>query len=95
LLDHHVDRFFLRSRQRPLLENRASRADEIEEAIRVDVFLEKRPIGRVLVDVTLLDIDLVLLQKTSGVPACGSGRLPIEDRLRHESNLRSKLICVE
>jgi hypothetical protein len=50
----------------------------------VDVLLEERPIGRRLVDVTLFDLYLVLLQKTSGVAASGSGRLPIEDPFSHD-----------
>jgi hypothetical protein len=83
LLHHQINRFLLRSRQRPLLEYRAPRAHEIEKTIRVYVLLEKRPCRRVPVDVPLFDIDLVLLQKTSGVAAGGSGRFPEERRLRH------------
>jgi hypothetical protein len=47
------------------------------------VFFEKGAVGRVLVDVTRLDVDPVLLQKTSGVAAGRSSGLPIEDRLGH------------
>ena len=49
----------------------------------VDVLLEERTIGRRLVDVTFFDVYLALLQKTSGVAAGGSGRLPIEDPFSH------------
>jgi hypothetical protein len=83
LLHHHVDRFLLRSWQRALLEYRAARADEVEKAVPVDVLLEERAIRRVPVDVALFDVDLLLLQKTSGVTAGGSRRLPVERRFRH------------
>jgi hypothetical protein len=84
LLHHQVDRFLLRLRERPLLEDRASRADEIQEPIGVDVLLEEGAIGRIAVDVPLLDVPVALLQKTSGVAARRSGRFPVEERLRHE-----------
>jgi hypothetical protein len=48
------------------------------------VLLEKRAVGRVLVDVTLLDLDPVLIQKTSGVSAGRSSGFPVEGRLGHE-----------
>jgi hypothetical protein len=83
LLDHEVDRLLLRLRQRPLLEDGASLADEVEEVIRRDVLLEKCAVGRVTVDVDLVDVDVVLRQKTPGVPAGGSRRFPVEDRLGH------------
>jgi hypothetical protein len=79
LLHHQINRFLLRSRQRPLLEDGASPADEIQKARRVDVFLEKSAGRRILVDVVFFDVDLVLLQKTSGVAARGSGWFPVED----------------
>jgi hypothetical protein len=83
LLHHQVDRLFLGLRQRPRFEHRAPRADEIEEAVGVDMLLEKRAIGRVLVDVPFFDVDLLLLQKTSGVSAGRSRGLEVEDRLGH------------
>jgi hypothetical protein len=87
LLHHQVDRFLLRLRQRPGLEDRTAPADEVEEVRLVDVTLQKRPVGRILVDVTFFDVDLLLLQKTSGVAAGRSRRLPVEDRFRHVSIL--------
>jgi hypothetical protein len=51
--------------------------------------LEEGPLGRVAVDVTLFDVDFVLLQKTSGVSAGRSSGLPEEDGLRHGSILGS------
>jgi hypothetical protein len=83
LFHHQIDRLSLRLRQRTLLEYRAAPADEIQEVVMADVFLEEGAIRRILVDVTLLDVDSLLLQKTSGVAAGGSRGLPIEDRLRH------------
>jgi hypothetical protein len=47
------------------------------------VLLEKRAIRRIPVDVTFFDVDLLLLQKTSGVSARRSRRLEIEDWLGH------------
>src|SRR5262245_4091674 len=38
---HQIDGFLFRLRQRPLLEYRAARADEIEEPFGIDVLLEK------------------------------------------------------
>jgi hypothetical protein len=49
----------------------------------IDVLLEERAVGRRLVDVALFDFDSVLVQKTSGVAACSSGGLPVEDGLGH------------
>ena len=80
LLHHQVDRLFLRLRQRPFLEDRAARADEVEEPLLVDMLLEERAIGRVPADVALLDVEVLLLQKTSGVAARRSGGLPVEER---------------
>jgi hypothetical protein len=51
--------------------------------IGLDVLLEERAIGRRLVDVDLLDVDLLLVQETPGVLAGRSGRLGIEDWLGH------------
>src|SRR5262245_8953426 len=73
LLHHQVDRLLFRTRQRPLLEDRAPGADEIQEPVRIDMLLEKGPGWRVLVDVVLFDVHTVLFQKTSGVAARGSG----------------------
>jgi len=83
LLHHEVDRFRLRRGERPSLEDGAPRADEIEEAVRVDVLFEKGAVGRMRVDVLRVDVDAVLLQKTSGVAAGGSGGLQVKRRLRH------------
>ena len=84
LLHHEIDRLSLRLRQRTLFEYRAAPADEVQDVVVADVFLEEGAIWRTLVDVALLDLDSLLLQKTSGVAAGGSRGLPIEDRLRHE-----------
>ena len=65
------------------LEYRAARAHEIEKAVFIDVFFEKGPVRRFLVDVALDDVDALFGQKTSGVAAGRSSRLPVEDRLRH------------
>ena len=83
LRHHQVDRLLLGLRQGPLLEHRTPGADGIEEAIGVDVLLEERAIRRVFVDVTLFDVDLLLLQKTSGVSTGRSRGLEVEDRLGH------------
>jgi len=64
-----------------LLEDGAPRAHEVEEAIRVDVFLEERAVGRVTVDVDLIDVDPVIVQETPGVLARCSGGLGVEDGL--------------
>jgi hypothetical protein len=47
------------------------------------VRLQKGAIGRLFVDVTLVDVELALRQKTSGVPAGRSSGLPEEGRLGH------------
>jgi hypothetical protein len=88
---HQGDRLLLRFRQRPLLEHRAARADEIKEPIAVDVPLEELPRGRFLVDVDLVDIQACRIQKTSGVFAGGSGGLGIERRLGHGGRIIEKL----
>jgi hypothetical protein len=61
-----------------LLEDRAAGAHEIEEAHFIYVPLQKLPVRRVLVDVPFRGVDLVRFQKTSGVAARRSCRLPIE-----------------
>jgi hypothetical protein len=48
------------------------------------MLLEKRPVRRGLVDVAFLDVDLLLLQKTSGVSARRSRGLEVEDWLGHD-----------
>ena len=83
LLHHQVDRFLLRFRQRPRLEHRAAGAHEIEEAVGLDVLLEEGPIRRILVDVTLVDVYSLLVQKTSGVAAGRSRGFPEKGRLGH------------
>jgi hypothetical protein len=80
---HEVDRVFLRFRQRSLLEHGAPRADEVEEAILVDVLLEKLARRGCLVDVDLLDVDLLRIQETPGVLARGSGGFRVEEGLGH------------
>ena len=80
---HQVDRLALRFRQRPLLEDRAARADEVEETVGVDVLLKEGSIRRRFVDVDLLDVDLLLVQETPGVLAGRSGGLGVEGRLGH------------
>jgi hypothetical protein len=57
--------------------------------IRVDVALEERPIGRLLVDIAFDDLDSLRIQKTSGVAARRSSGLPKEDRFRHPSIVRA------
>src|SRR4029079_18028515 len=83
VLHHEIDRFLLRLRQRPLLEDRAARAHEVEEPIGIDVLFEEGAIRRVLVDVDLRDVEPLLVQETPGVLAGGSGRFGIERRLGH------------
>src|SRR5215471_9523991 len=95
VLDHQVDRFFLRLRQRPLFPDRAAGADEIEEVVGVDVLLEELPRRRFLVDVDLLDFDAGRRQRTSGVLARGSGGLPVEGRFRHHSRIMKVLTVNE
>ena len=90
LLHHQVDGVFLRLGQRTRLEDRAARADELQEAVLVDVLLEERPVGRVLVDVAFLDVDLLLLQKTSGVAASRSRGFEIEQGLGHARHCTSR-----
>jgi hypothetical protein len=87
VLDHEVDRFIFGLRQRPLLPDRASRADEVEKAGRVDVLFEEIPRGWLLVDVELVNVNAGLVQKTSGILACGSRWLRIEGWLRHERRI--------
>jgi hypothetical protein len=89
LLQHQVDRFLFRARERPLLEHGAAGADEIEEPVGIDVLLEEGPIRRIPVDVAFFDVYRVLLQKTSGVAARRSGGLPVEHRPGHEGILKT------
>jgi 7-carboxy-7-deazaguanine synthase len=49
----------------------------------IHVLLEKGAVRRVAVDVAFLDVDSLLLQKTSGVAAGRSRGFPEEDRLGH------------
>jgi len=83
VLHHQRDRFLLRLRQRPLFEDRAARADEVEEPIGVDVLFEELSRRRFLVDVDLVDIQACRIQKTSGIFAGRSGGLGVESRFRH------------
>jgi hypothetical protein len=83
LRHHHVDRFFLRPRQRAILEDRTPRADEVEELRFVDVLFEELARRRMPVDVALLDLDALRVQKPSGVAAGRSGWFPEEGGLRH------------
>src|SRR5215213_8649582 len=87
LLEHQRDGLPLRRGQRALPEHGAAPADVLEEVRLVDVLFEKRARRRRPVDVPLLDFDPALCQMTSGVLARGSGRLPVEDRLRHKDIL--------
>ena len=88
LLDHQVDGFFLRSRQRALLEHRAARADEVEETVGVDMLLQEGPVRRGFVDVDRFDVDTLFIQETPGVLAGRSGGFGVEGRLRHEEIVR-------
>jgi hypothetical protein len=83
LLEHQVERLFLRRGQRAFLEDRAALAEEIRQAAPVDVRLEELARRRVLEDVPELDVDADLLQKTSGVSARRSGGLAEERGLAH------------
>src|SRR5262245_7822365 len=83
LLHHEIDRFLLRARKRTLLEDRTARAHVVEKPCAVDMALEKRAIRGIAIDVVLVDLDVMLLQKPSGVAAGRSGGLPVEERLRH------------
>ena len=87
ILHHQRDRVLLRLRQRPLLEDRAPRAHEIEEPARVDVLFEELPRRRCLVDIDLVDVESFCVQKTSGVLAGRSGEFRIEGRFRHTGRI--------
>ena len=87
VLHHQIDRFLLRLRQRPLLEHRAARADELEEAIGIDMLLEKIPRRRIAVDVDLVHVGALVVQKTSGVFARGSSGLRVERRFCHRRRI--------
>ncbi|MEO5896032.1 MAG: hypothetical protein ABIS06_10050 [Vicinamibacterales bacterium] len=93
LRHHQVDRFVLRFRQRLGLEDRAAGADEIEKTLLVDVLFEKCPVGGLFVDVLLIDLDALLLQKTSGVAAGRSGRFQVKRGLRHGLILQLRETC--
>ena len=93
VLHHQRDRFLLRLRQRPTLEDRAARADEIEKALGVDVFLEELARGRFLVDIELVDVDARRIQKTSGILAGRSGGFRVEDRSRHNGRIMENADC--
>jgi hypothetical protein len=69
-----------------LLEHGTPGAHEIEEALFVDVSLEKLTTGRIGVDVELGGVDVMLFQKTSGVAAGRSGRFPVKSDARHENH---------
>ncbi len=49
VLHHQVDRLFLRSRQPLLFEDRAARADVLQEASRIDVLFEERARRRLVI----------------------------------------------
>jgi hypothetical protein len=83
VLHHQSNGFLLRLWQRALLEDRAARADEVEEPIGIDVLLQELAGRGFLVDVDLVNIDAGRVQKTSGVLAGGSGGLRVESRFRH------------
>jgi hypothetical protein len=87
VLDHEVDRFLLGLRQRPLFPDRASRADEVEKAGRVDVLFEELPRGWFLVDVNLVNVNAGCVQKTSGILAGRSCRLRVESRFSHNGRI--------
>jgi 7-carboxy-7-deazaguanine synthase len=53
---------------------------------------QEGPVRRVLVDVALVDVDALLLQKTSGVAAGRSRRFPEEGGLGHRLILRCRTI---
>jgi len=55
------------------------------------VLLEELARRRLLVDVDLVDVDLLLVQKTSGVLAGRSRGLGIERRLGHGSTIIARL----
>jgi hypothetical protein len=84
ILHHQVDRLLPGLRKRPLLEDRAAGADEVEEPFRVDVLLEKRAIRRRLVDIDLFDRDPLLIQVTPGILTGGSGGFRVEGRFGHQ-----------
>ena len=83
VLHHQRDGLLLRRRQRPLLEHRAARADEVEEPFGVDVRLQELPRRRLPVDVDLVDVNAGRVQKTSGILAGRSRRFRVERRSDH------------
>jgi hypothetical protein len=61
----------------------------------IDVLLEKRAVRRILVDVAFLDVNLLLLQKTSGVVAGRSRGFEVEDWLGHGRIVRLDSSTIE
>jgi hypothetical protein len=59
------------------------------------VLLEKRAIRGISVDVTFFDVDLLLLQKTSGVSARRSRGFEVEDWLGHGRIVRLERGTIE
>jgi hypothetical protein len=57
------------------------------------VLLEEGTIGRIPVDVNLFDVDVLLLQKTSGVSAGRSSGFPVEDGFGHGHQLYPPAPC--
>jgi hypothetical protein len=72
-------------RQRPLFEDRAALADEVEKMVGVDMTLEKFPRRWFAVDVELVNFNAGFFQKTSGVAAGRSTRLPIKRWFGHRA----------
>jgi hypothetical protein len=57
------------------------------------MLLEERAVRRIAVDVARLELDRMLLQKTSGVTARRSGGLPVEDVLMDDGLGHGSLCC--
>jgi hypothetical protein len=83
LLHHQVDRFLLGTRKRTLFEHRTASADEVKEPFFIDVTFQELAIRRIAIDVSLVDVDPALIQKTSGCAARRSRGFPVEGWLRH------------
>ena len=83
VLHHQVDRFLLRPRQRPLLEDRAARADEIEKCSGSMCFSRNSRSGGVLLMSICSTVDALLVQETSGVLAGRSGGFGVEGGAGH------------
>ena len=84
LSHHQVDGFSLRLRERPGLEHGAPAAHEIQKVRLIDMPFQKRAVRRGPVDVTFVQLDALLLQKTSGVATGRSSGFPVEGRLGHK-----------